>query len=409
MSVDVSQADVQEYYKDYKQKLSAFLQSTEVNAEAEKFLGREKYTYIFGHFGIRPQRARASPEQRYALEKKVITEMINHMMIVPAGILRIHVAKEYDTDNFLTPIKKKTLLWYQMPTGSPKDFRICNMIDSETRLNLSVAKGDNLRAKQVEESTQLITDQTQVIATVELGEEDIELYTFSKDDKVVLRVVFTNQRDDFSFPAWCRIMHPVIEDATDEAPRPDIITKLKNFETKFQKEHGTPNTCFFEVPFDDNLKCKCMLKSTLEYTGTQVSRAGNAFEVTATPIAAMQLYVVSSEAVRVQLDAAEWVGVPEYQDKKIGTVKQSAADEVLTHKIQIERLSGERKSETFSVCVDKSLYAQHKRTDDHMHYVFVGDAAQSDMQRLLRMMNDLNSKCLTEQSRAPPVTQSPFR
>ena len=199
-----------------------------------------------------------------------------------------------------------------------------------------------------------------------------------------------------SYPSlnWCNIKTPIIDDAAAETGRPDVDTKLQNFQTKFQTEYGKDNTCFFEVPFDDNMKCRCMLKSTLGYVDKQVRCIGmekNAFEVSGTPQAGMQLYVVSSEAVRVKLDAGESVPVSEYKETRIGAIQQSAADEIERHNISITRVSnGVTKSEPFSVCVHRSLYAQNKRTTEHVEFDTVGKCAE--MRNMLLLIRDMSAR-----------------
>ena len=100
---------VEQEYTELRNELKAFLGSTTMYDKVENFLRRDRYYYIFGCFGIRPHdnenpeagggfRAQASEKDRHAVETKVITETLNHMVIGPSGILRIHVAPPYDPE-----------------------------------------------------------------------------------------------------------------------------------------------------------------------------------------------------------------------------------------------------------------------------------------------------------------------
>jgi len=100
---------VEQEYTEIRKELEAFLYSPTVYPKADRFLSGDRYIYIFGCFGIRPHdnenpeagggfRAQASEKDRHAVETKVITETLNHMVIVPSGILRIHVAPPYDPE-----------------------------------------------------------------------------------------------------------------------------------------------------------------------------------------------------------------------------------------------------------------------------------------------------------------------
>jgi hypothetical protein len=112
MQVDVE--DVRQEYNEYRKELSAFLGSPQIYAKADKFLTGDRYMYIFMCFGIRPDKnedslagggynPKATDEGRHTVERKVIVEFLNHMMIVPGGILRIHVAPPSNPNKFLTP------------------------------------------------------------------------------------------------------------------------------------------------------------------------------------------------------------------------------------------------------------------------------------------------------------------
>ena len=77
------------------------------------------------------------------------------------------------------------------------------------------------------------------------------------------------------------------------------------------------------------------------------------------------------------LDAGGWVPVPGDRQTNIGSIQQSAADEIEGHNIRITREStGVTKSESFSVCVHRSLWTQGKRTADHMEVAEVGKRAE---------------------------------
>jgi hypothetical protein len=211
---------------------------------------------------------------------------------------------------------------------------------------------------------------------VRLDPEDVHLYTFTKDGVAVMRVLFTATGVDFPFPSWCGIPHSITEDVSSDIPRPDVDAKLNNFQAQFEKENGKGSSTFFEVLFDDTMKCRCMLRSFLEYENMQVNRGeGNIFEVSGVPVVVTALYVVSPETVRVvlDLDTENAVEVPEYLTTRVGKIKQFGVKDPATHTLRLTRVrGGTTKSETFTVKLHRSLLTGWKRSVDDMDVVGFG-------------------------------------
>ena len=337
---------VREEYDDIKRQLVEFLQSTSLHVEAHTILSRDLYAYIFGCFRIKPYNkqnapGRATPADRHAVEVQVIREVLKDMVIVPSGILRVHVYT-FDGPRFETPIRQGNLLWYRVKHNTNYEFKIINMVDASAGLDLKVQQGHKRDRRPVIKDMKMdITDHdAQEVADVRLDPEDVHLYTFTKDGGAVLRVLFTAPDVDFPFPLWCDIQDAITEDRPRDAPRPDVDAKLNNIQTQFEKENGNGSSSFFEVLFDDTMKCRCMLRSFLEYENVHVhSGAGNVFEVSGVPVAVTALYVVSPETVRVVLDTQTALEVPEYKATRVGKIRQSAANEPTPHTITLTRVS----------------------------------------------------------------------
>ena len=137
--------EVRNEYDDIKSQLVEFLESTVEHAAAERILSRNLYAYIFDCFRIRPydkQKApgRATPADRHAVEVQVIREVLKDMVIVPSGILRVHV-KTFDGTRFETPIRQGNLLWYRVKHNTNYEFKIINMVEASAGLDLKVQQG----------------------------------------------------------------------------------------------------------------------------------------------------------------------------------------------------------------------------------------------------------------------------
>ena len=101
--------EVKNEYDDIKTQLNKFLESTSLHVEAQTILSNNLHTYIFGCFRIDPYKkqnapGRATPADRHAVEVQVIREVLKDMVIVPSGILRVHVST-FDGPRFETPIR----------------------------------------------------------------------------------------------------------------------------------------------------------------------------------------------------------------------------------------------------------------------------------------------------------------
>ena len=402
----MSMADVDEEYTEIREELKAFLDSPIVYPKADRFLSGDRYIYIFGCFGIRPHEnenalagggftAQASEKDRHAVEKRVITEMLNHMIKVPSGILRIHVAPDWKPNHFLTPIRQGNLLWYRVPADKKLLFQVGNLVDAFSELALKIQSGTRrLQSGTRRLQMDISNDEAHEVDTVELDAEEIQLYTFTAtadgtydDAVVVLRVLFSV--GELPMSNWCNIAIPITEDEMSDGPstEQDVNTlrdmRLQSFQDNFQKEYGQDDTCFFDVTFDDHTKCRCMLKGGLEYVDKKMCyiqgrllEGENVFQVAGTPLASMSLYVVSSEAVKVKLDDGVFWAVPVYTQTRIGSIRQSAAHVINTHRIAITR-TGHTKYENISLCVHKGTISE-----------FVGDKRRftSDFKLLLRRL-----------------------
>jgi hypothetical protein len=396
---EYTEVDVDKEYTEIRNELKAFLESPNMYDKADRFLTGNRYTYIFGCFGIRPHnnenpeggggfRRQASDKDRHAVEKRVITEMLNHMMIVPSGILRIHVAPDWKPNQFLTPIRQGNLLWYRVPADKKLLFQIGNLIDAHSELALKVQSGKRRLTEERDMKMDIGNEEAHEVDTVELDAEEIQLYTFTatvtgtyEDAVVVLRVLFSV--GDLPESNWCNIELPITEDGMSDGPstEQDVNTlrdmKLQGFQEDFQKNYGQNDTCFFDVTFDDHTKCRCMLKGGLEYMDKSMSRlpeGGNVFQVAGTLLATMSLYVVSSEAVRVKLDNGVSWAVPVYTQTRIGSIRQSAAHVTTPHDITITR-GGQTKYENISLCVQPPMHeginsAHKRRLSENLQLLF---------------------------------------
>ncbi len=374
----MSMVDVDEEYTAIRNELKAFLESPNMYAEADRFLTGNRYTYIFGCFGIRPHdnenstvgggfRRQAEEKDRHAVEKRVITEMLNHMIKVPSGILRIHVAPDWKPNRFLTPIRQGNLLWYRVPADTKLLFQVGNLVDAFSELALKIQRGRRRPTEERDMKMDIGNEEAHEVDTVQLETGDIKLYTFSatadgtyEDAETVLRVLFSV--DELSVSNWCNIAIPITEDEMSDVPPIDVNTvrdrTLQSFQDNFKKEKGQYDTCFFDVTFDDHTKCRFMLKGGLEYIDKSMScfpEGENVFQVAGTPLASMSLYVVSSEKVSVKLDIDDPVPVPVYMQTRIGSIRQSAAHVMQTHNIAITR-GGQTKYENIKLCVQPPMH-----------------------------------------------------
>ena len=215
--------DVEEVRKEYdhiKTQLSLFLESKVQHIESHKILSNNLHAYIFGCFGINPYNkqnapGRATPADRHAVEVQVIREVLKDMVIVPSGILRVHVSTFYGP-RFETPIRQGNLLWYRVNYNTKYDFKMINMVDAIAGLDLKVQRGHKGDRKPVIENRpmRISDDEAQEVADVRLNPGDAHLYTFTKDGFAVLRVLFTAPDVQFPFPLWCDIPHAITEDVS---------------------------------------------------------------------------------------------------------------------------------------------------------------------------------------------------
>ena len=394
-SMDVE--EMRKEYDDIKSQLVEFLTSTSLHVVADTILSRNLYAYIFCCFRINPYNkqnapGRATADVRHAVEEQVIREVLKDMVIVPGGILRVHV-KTFHGPLFETPIRQGNLLWCRVNHNTKYEFKIINMVDAIAGLDLTVQRGHKTDRKPdiVNRKMEIADDDAQEVDDVRLDPEDVHLYTFTKDGGAVLRVLFTAPDVDFPFPLWCDIPHAITEDRPRDAPRPDVDAKLNNIQTQFEKENGNGSSSFFEVLFDDTMKCRCMLRSFLEYENVHVhSGAGNVFEVSGVPVAVTALYVVSPETVRVVLDTQTALEVPEYKATRVGKIRQSAANEPTPHTITLTRVSnGTTKSETFDVKLHRSMFNLKRSAEDMEVDGFGGAARHAEMRGLLTRLCDL--------------------
>jgi hypothetical protein len=402
---EYTEANVDKEYTEIRNELKAFLESPNMYAKADMFLTGNRYTYIFGCFGIRPHdnenltggggfRRQASDKDRHAVEKRVITEMLNHMMIVPSGVLRIHVAPGHEPNRFLTPIKHGNLLWYRVPAYKKLLFQIGNLIDAHSELALKIQSGTRRLTEEKDMKMDISNDEAYEVDTVELDAEEIQLYTFTatadgtyEDAETVLKVLFSV--GDLPESNWCNIELPITEDEMSDGPstEQDVNTlrdmKLQALQEDFQKNYGQNDTCFFDVTFDDHTKCRFMLKGGLEYaqkTMRCLPEGGNVFQVAGTPLASMSLYVVSSEAVRVKLDDGVPWAVSVYTQTRIGSIRQSAAHVTTPHIITITR-GGQTKFENISLCVKPPMHEGTTSAGDKRRL-----PERSDVKLLLRRL-----------------------
>ncbi len=84
-----------------------------------------------------------------AVEEKVIREVLKDMVLVTNGIVRIHVTDEMKED-FETLISQGNLLWYHVNENTRYNFKILNMIDATTKLELTVQQGHNKNRRVTE-------------------------------------------------------------------------------------------------------------------------------------------------------------------------------------------------------------------------------------------------------------------
>ena len=137
--------EVRTEYEDIKRQLAEFLGSTVLHAAAETILSRDLYAYIFDCFRIRPYDkrkapGRATPADRHAVEVQVIREVLKDMVIVPSGVLWVHVSTLH-VPRFETPIRQGDLLWYRVKYNTKYEFKIINMVDAIAGLDLTVQRG----------------------------------------------------------------------------------------------------------------------------------------------------------------------------------------------------------------------------------------------------------------------------
>ena len=186
MQGDVSDEEVRQEYDEYRKELSAFLESPLINARADKFLTGDRYLYIFMCFGIRPDQ-NENP--------------------LAGGFF--------------------SLLWYRIPEYTKRVFKISNMIEVHTKLDLKVEIGKRRVTERKEMKMDIGDEEAMEVAEVELSNGEIQLYTFSKDGAIVLRVLFSVIGVEFPDVNWCNIQTPITEDAAAETARPDVDTKLQ--------------------------------------------------------------------------------------------------------------------------------------------------------------------------------------
>jgi hypothetical protein len=211
---------VRSEYEYIKTQLDDFLQSKVQHIESHKILTTNLHAYIFGCFRIDPYKkpntpGRTTPADRHAVEVQVIREVLKDMVIVPSGILRVHVST-FHGPLFETPIRQGNLLWYRLKHNTKYEFKILNMVDAIAGLDLKVQQGHKRdRKPEIQNRPMQISDNdAQEVAEVRLAPEDVHLYTFTKDGVAELRVLFTTPDIDFPFPTWCDIQHAITEDVS---------------------------------------------------------------------------------------------------------------------------------------------------------------------------------------------------
>jgi len=205
--------EVEAEYDDIKRQLMQFLASKAPLVEAKSILSQNVYAYIFELFGINPSEKQGGPgrvtaDARHAVQVQVIREALKDMVVVPSGILRVHVRNQWHGPVFETPIKQGNLLWYRVDHNSKYDFKIVNMLlDATVGLGLTTKTGHktDTRVGNLLTQMQISDDDAQEVSVVRLDPESLQLFTFAKDGRTVLRVLFTAPGVDFPFPGWCDI------------------------------------------------------------------------------------------------------------------------------------------------------------------------------------------------------------
>ncbi len=209
-SMDV---DLEADYQHIRNQLMQFLDSTAPLVEAKSILSQNVYFYIFECFRINPSEkesgsGRATADARHAVQVQVIREALKDMVVVPSGILRVHVRNQWHGPVVETPIKQGNLLWYRVDYNSKYDFKIVNMLpDATVGLGLTRQTGHktDTRVGNLLSEMQISDYDAQEVSVVRLDPENLELFTFAKDGRTVLRVLFTTPGVDFPFPEWCAI------------------------------------------------------------------------------------------------------------------------------------------------------------------------------------------------------------
>jgi hypothetical protein len=205
--------EVEADYQHIRRQLMQFLDSTAPLVEAESILSQNVYAYIFTCFRIDPLAnqngpGRVTADARHAVQLQVIREALKDMVVVPSGILRVHVRNQWHGPVVETPIKQGNLLWYRVDHNSQYDFKIINMLlDATVGLGLTQQTGHktDTRVGNLLTEMQISDDDAQQVAVVRLDPANLRLFTFAKDGHTVLRVLFTTPGVDFPFPSWCDI------------------------------------------------------------------------------------------------------------------------------------------------------------------------------------------------------------
>jgi hypothetical protein len=99
-------------------------------------------------------------------------------------------------------------LWYRVKHNAKYDFKVINMVEAIAGLDLTVQQAHqrDRKAVQLTPVQMRITDHdAQEVSDVRLDPESLQLFTFAKDGRTVLRVLFTTPGVDFPFPGWCDI------------------------------------------------------------------------------------------------------------------------------------------------------------------------------------------------------------
>jgi len=204
--------EVEADYEHIRRQLMQFLDSTAPLVEAKSILSRDVYAYIFECFRINPSEKQGTPgrvtaDVRHAVQVEVIREALKDMVVVPSGILRVHV-QTWHGPVFETPIRQGNLLWYRVKYNAKYDFKVINMVEAIADLGLTVQEAHqrDRKAVQLTPVQMRITDHdAQEVSEVRLDPESLQLFTFAKDGRTVLRVLFTTPGVDFPFPEWCDI------------------------------------------------------------------------------------------------------------------------------------------------------------------------------------------------------------